>query len=160
MWWHTVTQGWGSEGDWRMEWVASTLHTISEHGVSNITTADAHTSAASSRLHRRPCRFKMDSSVSPKDEISFLRVCHHISNAFYVIIYFYWSPLYQKKSDRTKRLVLFRNVRTVAKSACYLRHVYHSTRISAAPTSRIFVKFDVEDFYENPSRKSRTSDFG
>jgi hypothetical protein len=32
-------------------WVASTLHTTSEHGVSSITTADAHTSAASSRLN-------------------------------------------------------------------------------------------------------------
>jgi hypothetical protein len=31
--------------------VASTLHTTSEHGVSSITTADAHTSAASSRLN-------------------------------------------------------------------------------------------------------------
>jgi hypothetical protein len=29
-----------------MQWVASTLHTTSEHGVSSITTADAHTSAA------------------------------------------------------------------------------------------------------------------
>jgi len=25
----------------------------------------------------------MDSTVSPKDEIWFLRVCHHISNALY-----------------------------------------------------------------------------
>jgi hypothetical protein len=41
-----------------MEWVASTLHTTSEHGVSNITTADAHTSAASSRLNWRPRRFE------------------------------------------------------------------------------------------------------
>ena len=40
--------------NWRMEWVASTLHTTSEHGVSSITTADAHTSAASSRLNWRP----------------------------------------------------------------------------------------------------------
>ena len=31
-------------GNWRMEWLASTLHTTSEHGVSSITTADAHTS--------------------------------------------------------------------------------------------------------------------
>jgi len=31
-------------GNWRMEWVASTLHTTSEHGVSSITTAEAHTS--------------------------------------------------------------------------------------------------------------------
>ena len=42
-------------GNWRMQWVASTLHTTSQHGVSSITTADAHTSAASSRLNwRRP----------------------------------------------------------------------------------------------------------
>ena len=45
-------------GNWRMEWVASTLHTISEHVVSIITTAHAHTSAASSRLNWRPRRFK------------------------------------------------------------------------------------------------------
>jgi len=36
---------------WRMEWVASSLHTTSEHGVSSITTAYAHTSAASSGLN-------------------------------------------------------------------------------------------------------------
>jgi hypothetical protein len=28
---------------WRMEWVASTLHTTSERGISSITTADART---------------------------------------------------------------------------------------------------------------------
>ena len=44
--------------NWRMDWVASTLHTTSEHGVSSITTADAHTSAASNRLNWRPRRFK------------------------------------------------------------------------------------------------------
>jgi len=41
-----------------MEWLASTLHTTSEHGVSSITTAETHTSAASSRLNWRPRRFK------------------------------------------------------------------------------------------------------
>ena len=41
-------------GNWRMEWVASTLHTTSEHGVSSITAADAHNSGASSRLNWRP----------------------------------------------------------------------------------------------------------
>jgi len=41
-------------GNWRMEWVASTLHTTSEHGVSSITTADAHTSIASIRLNWPP----------------------------------------------------------------------------------------------------------
>jgi hypothetical protein len=45
-------------GNWRMQWVASTLHTTSEHGVSSITTADARTSAASSRLNWRPHWFK------------------------------------------------------------------------------------------------------
>ena len=41
-----------------MDWVVSSLHTTSKHGVSSITTADAHTSAASSRLNWRPRRFK------------------------------------------------------------------------------------------------------
>jgi len=41
-------------GNWRMERLASTLHATSEHGVSNITAAGAHTSAASSRLKLTP----------------------------------------------------------------------------------------------------------
>jgi len=59
--WNVVAHGDAREGkwrgNWRMEWIASTLHTTSEHGVSSITTADAHTSAASSRLNWRPRRF-------------------------------------------------------------------------------------------------------
>jgi hypothetical protein len=46
------------KGNWRMEWVASTLHTTSEHCVSSIATADAHTSAATSWLNWRPRLFK------------------------------------------------------------------------------------------------------
>jgi len=53
--WNVVAHGDAREGkwrgNWRMKWVASTLHSTSEHGVSSITTADAHTSAASSRLN-------------------------------------------------------------------------------------------------------------
>ena len=45
-------------GNWRMGWVASTLPNTSERGVPSIITADAHTSAASSRLNWRPRRFK------------------------------------------------------------------------------------------------------
>jgi hypothetical protein len=60
--WNMMAHGDAPEGKWRgiwrMEWVASTLHTTSEHGVSSTTTADAHTSAASSRLNWRPRRFK------------------------------------------------------------------------------------------------------
>jgi hypothetical protein len=57
-----MAQGYAREGkwrgNWRMEWEASTLHTTSEHGLSSIITADAHTSAASSRLNWSPCRSK------------------------------------------------------------------------------------------------------
>ena len=61
--WNVMARGNAREGkwrgNWRMQWVYSTLHTASEHGVSSITTADAHTSAASSRLNWRPSgRFK------------------------------------------------------------------------------------------------------
>ena len=60
--WNVMAHGDGREGkwrgNWRMEWVASTLHTTSEHGVSSITTADAHISAASSWLNWRSCWFK------------------------------------------------------------------------------------------------------
>jgi len=72
MWWHTVTHGRGSEGgNWQMEWVASTLHTTLEHGVSSITTADAHTSAASSRLKWHPCRFKQARPFRQKTKSGF-----------------------------------------------------------------------------------------
>jgi len=60
--WNVMAHGDAREGkwrgNWRMQWVAITLHTTSEHGVSSITTADAHTSAASSRLNWRLRRFK------------------------------------------------------------------------------------------------------
>jgi len=60
--WNVMAHGDAREGkwkgNWRMEWVASTLHTTSGHGVSSTTTADAHTSAASSRLNWRPRHFK------------------------------------------------------------------------------------------------------
>jgi len=54
-----------------MEWVASTLDTTSEHGVSSITTADAHTSAASSRLIWSPCRFKWTRPFGRKTKSGF-----------------------------------------------------------------------------------------
>ena len=58
-------------GNWRMQWVASTLHTTSEHGVSSITTAHAHTSTASSRLNWRPRRFKWTHPFRRKKKSSF-----------------------------------------------------------------------------------------
>ena len=60
--WNVMAHGDAGEGkwrgNWRMQWVVSTLHTTLEHGVSSITTADVHTSAAGSRLNWRPRWFK------------------------------------------------------------------------------------------------------
>jgi len=55
-WWRT-----GGEVKEKLANVVGSLHTSLEYGVSSITTittAGAHTSAASSRLNWRPCRFK------------------------------------------------------------------------------------------------------
>ena len=58
-------------GNWQTEWVSSTLHTTSEHGLSSIITADAHTSAASSRLNWSPCLFKWNRPFRRKTKSGF-----------------------------------------------------------------------------------------
>jgi len=84
-----MAHGGAQEGKWmgnyRMDWVASTLHTTSEHDVSSITTADARTSAASRRLNwpPTPADFKWTRPFRTKDEIWVLCVCHHISTGLY-----------------------------------------------------------------------------
>ena len=97
--WNMMAHGDARKGKWRgncrMQLVASTLHTTSEHGVSSITTADAHTSAASSRLNWRPIgRFKWTRPFRTKDEIWFLRVCHHISTGLYL-----FAAMYRRRSQ-------------------------------------------------------------
>jgi len=81
-------------GDWRMEWVASTLHTTSEHDVSSIATADAHTSAAISRLNWRPRRFKWTRPFRRKKK-SGLSACsvtfQLVSNHCGMTTHQYWS---------------------------------------------------------------------
>jgi hypothetical protein len=69
---------------WRMEWVASTLHTTAEHGVSSFTTAYMHIPAASSRLNWRPCRFKWTRPFRRKTKSGFCACAitfqtHHVS---------------------------------------------------------------------------------
>ena len=85
MWWHGGAREGKWRGNWRMQCVASTLHTTSEHGVSSITTADAHTSAVPvvDWTDAPAGWFKWSRPFRPKDEIWFLRVRHHISNAVY-----------------------------------------------------------------------------
>ena len=73
--WNAMAHGDAREGkwrgNWRLEWVASTLHTTSEHGVSIITTAYALISAASSRLNWRPCQFKRTRPFRRKTKFGF-----------------------------------------------------------------------------------------
>ena len=92
--WNVMANGDAREGkwrgNWRMKWVASTLHTTSEHCVSSITTADAYTSAASTRLNCRPRRFKWTRPFRRKNEIWCLCVCHHFSNAVYLLFVKSW----------------------------------------------------------------------
>ena len=71
-------------GNWRMEWLASTLHTTSEHGLSSITTPDAHISAASSRLNWRPRRIKWTRLFRRKTKSGFCACAiNHISTGLY-----------------------------------------------------------------------------
>ena len=73
--WNGMAHGAAQEGkwrgNWRMVWVANTLHTTSERGVSSITTADAYTSAASSRMNWRPRRFKLSRPFRRKTKYGF-----------------------------------------------------------------------------------------
>ena len=68
---HDDTREGNWKGNWRMDWVTSTLHTSSEHGVSRITTSDAHNSATSIRLNWRPRRFKWTRTFRRKTKPSF-----------------------------------------------------------------------------------------
>jgi len=68
---HSDTREGKWRGNWRMEWVASILHTTLEHGVSTITTADAHTLASSSQLNWHPNRFKWTRPVCRKTKPGF-----------------------------------------------------------------------------------------
>ena len=58
-------------------------HATSQRGVSSITTADAHISAASSRLKWRPHRFKWTRPFRGKTKSGFLGVCHQVPHEFY-----------------------------------------------------------------------------
>ena len=86
-------------GNWRMKWVANALHAAWEHGVSSITTADAHTSAAS-KLNWRPRLFKWTRLFRRKTKSGFCACAITFqtqSNEFCLIIFFchcYYIPIY------------------------------------------------------------------
>jgi len=66
-----------------MEWVASTLQTTSEHGVSSITTADAHTSGCQQSTELTP-HADLNGIVRFAERRNLvLLVCRHISTDLY-----------------------------------------------------------------------------
>ena len=99
---HSDAQEGKWRGKWRMEWVDSTFHTTLEHSVSSITTADAYSSAASSRLNWRPCRFKWNRPFRRKTKSGFCtcaiafqtRSTHYLSTATVVTRKRYNATLY------------------------------------------------------------------
>jgi len=72
------------EGKWRgkmrMEWVASNLALDDGARSVQLLSTDPHSSTASSRLNWHPRWFKWTRPFSLKDQIWFLRMCHHVSN--------------------------------------------------------------------------------
>ena len=128
--WNVMAHGDAREGtwrgNWRMQWVASTLHNTSEHGVSSITTADAHTSAASSRLNWRPRFFKWIRPFRAKDEMWFLRVCHHISNAVYHLLNcsIFYCPQSQNLWSNFNPTVQWHTVHFLRPTVCIPKNTY------------------------------------
>jgi hypothetical protein len=83
--WNVMAHGDAREGkwrwNWRMKWVVSTLHTSSELGVSNITTADAHTSAASNRLIYGPANLNRLVHFAERRNLVSARVPSHFKRS-------------------------------------------------------------------------------
>jgi len=72
--------------------VASTLHTTSEHAVSSITNADAHTSTARSWLSWRPRRFKWTGPFRQKTKSGFCACAITFQLASTIrVVYQLWS---------------------------------------------------------------------
>jgi hypothetical protein len=91
-------------GNWLMEWVASTLHTTSEHGVSSITTADSHASVASTRLNWRPRRFKWTRPFRRKTKSGFCACAITFQTQSTIVIpyegWFRWRCLWGRYSKQ------------------------------------------------------------
>jgi len=91
---HGDTQEWKWRGKWWLEWVASTLHTASERGVSIITTADEHTSAVS-KLNWRPHWLKWTRPLRWKTKSGF----YMCAITFQMQSTYYWCELQRLKDN-------------------------------------------------------------
>jgi len=67
-----------------MEWLASTLHTTSKHGVSSITTADEHTSAANSRQLTPPADLNGPVRFAERRSLVSAHVPSHFKRSFFL----------------------------------------------------------------------------
>jgi len=154
--WNVMAHGDAREGkwrgDWRMKWVASTLHTTSERVVSSITNADAHTSAASSRLnwlHRRfkwtrPFRRKINSgfcacAITFQTQSTWLSsLIRKTLAAKHMPLTFFWSSV-----NHTLRQITRRNRLRIPNWLCSNYRIYLNIRRPnppAASRSSIFMK--------------------
>jgi len=135
-----------------MQWVASTLHTTSEHDVSSITTADAaHLCCQQSTELTTPGRFKWTRPFRAKDEICFLRVFHHISTGLYLLsgVFYNWYLAHINGRDlQSITLVAFgSNLRRA-----FIKHAQNNlsdTKTSDDDRSRR-VTVILSDFGQNP----------
>ena len=134
--WNVMAHGDAREGKWRgkwrMEWVASTLSTTSEHGVSSITTADAHSSAASSRQNLRPRRFKWTGPFRRKTKSGFCACAitfqTQSNNTFATMV---------TGTRRHVALYVMRVLICVAVSMCWWRNMRRGNSFGPVPTQRI-----------------------
>jgi len=105
-----------------MEWVASTLHTPSERGVSSITTADAHTSAASSRLNWRLRRFKWTGPFRRKTKSGFCACAITFQTRYSIEAY--WRN--HCCSGKAIRISYFKSVCSLRYPACNAHAPYYT----------------------------------
>jgi hypothetical protein len=83
-----------------MDWVTSTLHTTSEHGVSSITTADEHNSAASSWLNWGHRRFKWTLPFGRKTKSGFCACAITFQTQSTAVIYVFREMLLTLMADK------------------------------------------------------------
>jgi len=158
--WNLMAHGDAREGkwrgNWRMEWVASTLHTTSEHGVSSITNFDAHNLAASSRLDWRPRRFKWTRPFRRKTK-SYFCACaitfqtHYTSkyiasqqsavdcdnNVTTQNVWFFWGENF--KDFEVVKFSMSAKTTQLLSSGQFCKLRYDTTPVKNAPTKRLFL---------------------
>ena len=136
-------------GNWRMEWVTSTLHTTSQHEVSSITTGDAHTSAACSRLNWHPRFFKWIRPFRRKRNLISARVPLHFNwplrPEFFLCVVTFNLRFWMSTVNFNKKLA---ECEWLTKLTGYVRYAYKYTLYSYSYTYLFIVACFITN-YEN-----------